>query len=225
MGKIFDLDSPVMRFLSRMADLMILNLVIVVCCLPVITIGASITAMHYVMLKIARGEDGYIVKDFFKSFKLNFKQSTVIWLIMLLLIVVFAGDYLILNYGGIEFPKGMGMALAVVAVLIFIVSTYIFPVLARFDNSIKNTIKNGCMMSIIAAPKAVLMAILTVSPVILAICIPALLPLAILFGISFPGFLSAKLYSQTFRRFEPETEDPRQDDEFHVTFDDEEEAQ
>lgn len=225
MGKIFDLDSPVMRFLSRMADLMILNLVIVVCCLPIITIGASITAMHYVMLKIARGEDGYIVKDFFKSFKLNFKQSTVIWLIMLLLIAVFAGDYLILNYGGIEFPKGMGMALAVVAVLVFIVSTYIFPVLARFDNSIKNTIKNGCMMSIIAAPKAVLMAILTVSPVILAILVPALLPLVILFGISFPGFLCAKLYSQTFRRFEPEAEDPKQDDEFHVTFDDEEEAQ
>ena len=89
MGKIFDMDSPVMRFLSRMADLMIMNLVVTICCIPIVTIGASITAMHYVMLKLVRGEDGYIVKDFFKSFKQNFKQSTIIWLIMCVFIFVF----------------------------------------------------------------------------------------------------------------------------------------
>ena len=98
MGKIFDLDSPVMRFLSRMADLMILNLLMTVCCLPVFTIGAANTAMHYVMLKMVRGEEGYIVKDFFKSFKMNFKQATVIWLIMILFILVFAGDYIIMTF-------------------------------------------------------------------------------------------------------------------------------
>lgn len=225
MGKIFDLDSPIMRFLSRMADLMILNLVMTVCCMPIITIGASVTAMHYVMLKIVRGEEGYIVKDFFKSFKLNFKQATIIWLIMLVMIFIFVGDYLIVNYSGIEFPQGMGLILTVVAVLIFIVSTYIFPVLSRFDNTVKNTIKNGCMMSIMAAPKAVLMALLTVSPVILALITPQILPLVLLFGIALPGFLSAKLYSGTFRKFEPEVEPPAPEEEFHVVFDDEEEEQ
>lgn len=223
MGKIFDLDSPVMRFLSRMADLMLLNVVITVCCLPIITIGASVTAMHYVMLKIVRGEEGYIVKDFFKSFKMNFKQATIIWLIMLVMILVFVGDYFIVNYSGIEFPQGMGLILAIVAALIFIVSTYVFPVLSHFDNTIKNTIKNGCMMSIMAAPKAVLMALLTVAPVVLVFIAPAIIPLVLLFGISFPGFLSAKLYSGTFRKFEPEVEPPAPEEEFHVVFDDEEE--
>lgn len=222
MGKLFNLDSPVMRFLSRMADLMILNLVVTVCCLPIITIGASVTAMHYVMLKIVRGEDGYIVKDFFKSFKLNFRQATVIWIMMLVMIFIFIGDYLIVNYSGIEFPQGMAFILMVVAALIFVVSTYIFPVLARFDNTIKNTIKNGCMMSIMASPKAALMALLTVSPVILALITPAILPLVLLFGIALPGFLSAKLYSGTFRKFEPEEEPPEPEGEFHVVFDDEE---
>lgn len=221
MGKIFDLDSPVMRFLSRMADLMILNVIMTICCLPIITIGASVTAMHYVMLKMVRNEEGYIVKDFFKSFKLNFKQATIIWLIMLVLIFVFVGDYFIVNYSGIVFPQKMGLVLAVVAALVFIVSTYIFPVLSRFDNTIKNTIKNGCIMSIMAAPKAVLMALLTVAPAVLALVTPAILPLVLLFGIALPGFLSAKLYSGTFRKFEPEVEPPAPEEEFHVVFDDE----
>lgn len=223
MGKIFDLDSPVMRFLSRMADLMILNVVMTICCIPIITIGASVTAMHYVMLKMARNEEGYIVKDFFKSFKLNFKQATIIWLIMMVLIFVFVGDYFIVKYSGIEFPKQMSVILAVVALLVFIVSTYIFPVLSRFDNTIKKTIKNGCIMSIMAAPKSVAMAALTVAPVFVMLTVPALIPLVILFGFSLPGFLSAKLYSGTFRKFEPEVEPPAPEEEFHVVFDDEEE--
>ena len=98
MGKIFNMDSPIMRFLNLVADLMIMNFVVTLCCLPIITIGASVTAMHYVMLKMVRGEDGYLVKDFFKSFKLNFKQATIIWLIMLLLIAVFVGDFFIVNF-------------------------------------------------------------------------------------------------------------------------------
>lgn len=221
MGKIFDMDSPVMRFLSRMADLMILNLLTTICCIPIITIGASVTAMHYVMLKLARNEDGYIVKDFFKSFKLNFKQATVIWLIMLVLIFVFVGDYFIVNYSGIVFPEKMGIVLTAIAILVFIVSMYIFPVLSHFENTVKNTIKNGCIMSIMAAPKALLMAVLTVAPVVLIFIIPELLPMVLLFGISFPAFLGAKLYSGTFRKFEPEVEPPTPEEEFHVVFEDE----
>ena len=221
MGKIFDMDSPVMRFLSRMADLMILNLLMTICSLPIITIGASATAMHYVMLKLVRNEEGYIVKDFFKSFKLNFKQATIIWLIMLVLIFVFVGDYFIVNYSGIEFPEGMAFVLMVIAVLVFIVSMYIFPVLSHFENTVKNTIKNGCIMSIMAAPKALLMAVLTVAPVLLIFVIPELLPMVLLFGISFPAYLGAMLYSGTFRKFEPEVEPPTPEEEFHVVFDDE----
>lgn len=225
MGKIFDMDSPVMRFLSRMADLMILNLIVTICCLPIITIGASVTAMHYVMLKLVRGEEGYIVKDFFKSFKLNFKQATIIWFIMLVLIFVFVGDYFIVNYSGIAFPEKMGIVLMVIAILVFVVSTYIFPVLSHFENTIKNTIKNGCIMGIMAAPKALLMAALTVAPVVLIFVVPEMLPMVLLFGISFPAYLGAMLYSGTFKKFEPEVEPPTPEEEFHVVFDDEKEEQ
>ena len=79
MGRFFNLDSPVMVALTKMADLIIVNLLAFFCCLPIITVGASMTALHYVVLKIVRDEECYIVKSFFKSFKENFKQATVIY--------------------------------------------------------------------------------------------------------------------------------------------------
>ena len=81
MGRIFSLDSPLFSFLNKVADLILLNILTMICCLPIITIGASMTALHYVVLKMVRDEESYIVRSYFKSFRQNFKQATIIWLI------------------------------------------------------------------------------------------------------------------------------------------------
>ena len=73
--KFFNLDSPLMKFLSRMTDILWLNILTVVCSIPIITAGASFTALHYVCLKMVRDEEGYITKTFFRSFKENLKQG------------------------------------------------------------------------------------------------------------------------------------------------------
>ena len=83
MDRIFNMDNKFFVFMGRVADLMILNILCIICCIPIITIGASVTAMYYVTLKMARNEESYIVRSFFKSFKENFKQATVIWLVAL----------------------------------------------------------------------------------------------------------------------------------------------
>lgn len=223
MGKLFDADSPVMRFLSRMGDLMILNLLVTLCSLPIITIGASVTAMHYVMLKLVRGEEGYITRDYFKSFKMNFKQATVIWLIMLAFLVIFGVDYYLVVFSGIGFPQGLQKILTAIAIILVVVSAYIFPVLSRFDNTVRSTLKNGCIMSIMALPKAIVMTILFVVPVWILFMAPRAIPLVLLFGMSLPGYLSAMLYSQTFRKFEPQQEEITTDEEFHVIMDTDEE--
>ena len=80
MNGFFNMDSPVMRFLSRVCDLMILNLLCLICCIPIITIGASITALYSVTLKMVKGEETYIVKGFFHALKQNFKISTIMTL-------------------------------------------------------------------------------------------------------------------------------------------------
>ena len=102
MGRFFDLDSPLMSALNKLADLISLNILVIICSLPVFTIGASMTALHYVVLKMVRNEEGYIIKSFFKSFKQNFRQATIIWLILLVLIGVLIGDFLILRFSAVR---------------------------------------------------------------------------------------------------------------------------
>ena len=85
MRSFFNLDNPLMQFLSTLTDIVILNVISLICCIPVVTIGASLTALHYVTIRMARKEEGYIIRDFFKSFRQNFIQSTVIWLLFLVI--------------------------------------------------------------------------------------------------------------------------------------------
>ena len=94
MGRFFSMDNKFFTFMNKVADLCILNIICLVCCIPIVTAGASITAMYYVTLKMVRNEEAYIVWSFFKSFKDNFKQATIINLIM---IAVGAVLYLDLN--------------------------------------------------------------------------------------------------------------------------------
>lgn len=206
MSRFFDLDSPVMRFLTKVADLMILNLLTVLCCIPVITAGAALTALHYVLLKMARNEEGYIARSFFKSFRQNFKQATIIWLFFLAFIIVFIGDIMIFNYSSMEFPTALKVVLFAVTLLVMMVAVYVFPVLSRFDNTIFNTLKNALFMSILSLPKTILMLILYVVPVAVLYFVPIAVPLVFLFGMSVPAYFAAMLYSGTFKRFEPEEE-------------------
>lgn len=210
MSRFFDMDSPVMRFLSRVADLLILNLITLVCCIPLITIGASVTAMHYVLLKMVRNEEGYIVRAFFKSFKQNFKQATIIWIFILLFLIIFAGDIFIFNYAAIEFPKALRVVLLALSLVVGMITAYVFPILSRFDNTVGNTFKNALFMSILNLPKTVLMLIMYIVPVALLLFVPMAIPIVFMFGISVPAFFAAMLYNKTFKRFEP-VEEPVED--------------
>ena len=96
--KFFDIDGPLMQGLTKIADLMILNFLTILCCIPVVTAGAAFTALHYMVLKLARNEEGYIAKGFFKSFKENFRQATIIWILVLISVAFIIFDYLIIDF-------------------------------------------------------------------------------------------------------------------------------
>lgn len=191
-----------MQVLGKVADLMILNLLALLCCIPIVTIGASLTAMHYIALKIARNEDYYIVRGFFKSFKENFKQATIVWLLLLLVIVVLVGDYFIISNATMEFPFFVKVVIAVVGFMALLTATFVFPAMARFENPLWRTLKNAFMMSILQFPKTILMIILNVLPVILTLLFPQIFPLAFLFGLAGPAFGGACLYSKFFLKLE-----------------------
>ena len=190
--KLFNLDSPVMVFLSKVANLMILNVLTIICCIPIFTAGAAITALYYVTIKMARGDDPYIIKGYFKSFKENFKQATIIWLIMLVVIAIIAVDWrvtLVMMTG--SSAKIMKTVLFIVSFLLLLTGLYIFPVLSRFDNTVKNTFRNAFLISFLI-------------PVALLLVTIQALPFLFLLGVPAVAYFSSLLYVGIFKRFEPE---------------------
>ncbi len=206
MGRIFSMDSPLFSFLNKVADLILLNLLVMVCCIPVFTVGAAFTALNYVCLKMVRNEEGYITRSFFKSFKQNFKQATIIWLIILLVAGVLVGDVFIILYSNVSFPTWMKTALLAVGLIGLVAVMHVFPVLSRFDNTIRNTFRNSLYMGVLTLPKTVLMVVCWILPIVLLFLSLQAFPFVFLLGISGPAFLCALLYNKTFKRFEPEEE-------------------
>ena len=199
--KLFNLDSPVMVFLSKVANLMILNVLTIICCIPIFTAGGAVTALYYVTIKMARGDDPYIIKGYFKSFKENFKQATIIWLIMLVVIAIIAVDWrvtLVMMTG--SSAKIMKTVLFIVSFLLLLTGLYIFPVLSRFDNTVKNTFRNAFLISFMNLPKSVIHLI----PVALLLVTIQALPFLFLLGVPAVAYFSSLLYVGIFKRFEPE---------------------
>lgn len=216
MGKLFDLDSPFMRFLSRLADLMILNILVLIISIPVITIGAALTAMHYVLIKMVRNEETYITKMFFKSFKENFIQSTIEWIIIMAVLGVFVADYFIFVRSGQEFSMVFMIAILAVSVLVLMSMMYVFPLQARFYNTVGRTFKNSVLIMILNFPKSICMFILYLLPVVLLFISSFATPFLIMFGVSVPALGAVYLYRKVFERFEPETAQITDDMDFHV---------
>lgn len=148
MRNIFSVDGPLMSFITKITYSAYLNILWFVCCLPIFTIGASTTALFYVTLKVAKNEEGNITKAFFRSFRENFRQGTIIWLILLATGIVLAFDGYVFYH--LRFENAfwaIATAVFLVGVVAYaIVLMYIFPLLARFDNTIRAMFKNSIMI-------------------------------------------------------------------------------
>lgn len=202
MNNIFDIDSPLMQALGKLADLMILNFLTLICCIPIFTAGAAFTALDYMCLKIVRNEENYLVRGYFKAFKENFKQATGIWLIILWVIAAVVGDIMIMNYAPAEFPYIIRMVVLFVAIATLCTSMYVFPLQAKFVNPVFRTIINAFKASVLQFPKTILMIALLFVPFLAVMYTNFLVPIVFLFGFSFHSYLSALLYNKFFRRLE-----------------------
>lgn len=200
--RILDIDGPLIQFLSKMADLMWLNILTMICCIPIITAGASLTALNYMALKIVRNEEGYITRGFFKAFRENFKQSTAIWCLFLVVVCVLGIDYRIMTTTDVKISNVMQMLILIIAMMSLFTLLYVFPVQAKFSNSVMRTIWNAFVLSIVQFPKTILMIILYVLPYVLVYLWNGIFPVSFVFCLSLPALLSAKLYNKLFMGLE-----------------------
>lgn len=158
MSKLFRMDSPLMRFLTKIADLMVLNILFCATGIPLITIGASWTALYSVTLKMVRDEEGSVSRSYFQSFRQNFRQATLLWLVVLVVLALLVLDIRVLNgMAGGTTPGLLRVGVEILALLGIMVLQYLFPSLARFEASLADTLKNACMMALAHLPKTALM--------------------------------------------------------------------
>lgn len=199
-------DNVVMRALGKIGDMICLNVMWLICCIPIITIGASTTALYTVMLRMVKNEEGYIFRGFLKAFKSNFKQSTLIWLILLLLGIVWTVDFRVAGF----MPGMAGIILSAIFLalgfILLSVMIYIFPLTARYENGIKATFKNALILTVAKLPYTFLMVAIVVAAVFAslwsAFTLLFSLPLWLVIGVSLIAWVNSYILRRVFVVFE-----------------------
>ncbi|WP_236023856.1 YesL family protein [Bifidobacterium miconis] len=203
MTKVFDQDNMFFRFMGVVFDLIQLNLLTLLCCLPIVTAGASLTAMHTVLWRMIRHEETYISRQFFASFKQNFKQATAVWAVLLLAIAVMAVDVFVT----LQMPAGqrriMFAFLAFVGVLFVGFAQWYFPMLSRYENTVGGHAKNAASLAIGCFPRTLCEIVILVAFALAYMqWFVYVIPFIIILGIALPEYCCAWLYNPVFQRLD-----------------------
>ena len=205
MDKIFNSENPVMRFLSRLVDLVIVNVITLLYCLPVITVGGALTAMNYVLLHLHRGDETYIIRMFRKSFRENFRQGIPEGLMVLAAAGITAVDLWALHGSRSRAATLMMIVITIIAVMLFVTFVYMFALQSRYENTIAGTVLNAVRLAIANLPRSAGMAaIWLIWILILVYLYKAASLFFLIFGLSLPGYLCVMLYDKIFEDLESE---------------------
>ncbi len=150
MGDFFNVDNKFFQGLGKIIDVICLSVFWLFLCIPIVTAGAATTALYYTVNKVIRNNRSYIGREFWHAFKSNFKQSTVVWLILLLLYGIMGFDcYVMYQYAkaGISLGK-MYIIFAVLMLFATMWAIYLFPYIARFENKTKVILKNAALIAL-----------------------------------------------------------------------------
>ena len=180
---LFDLDSPLIRGLSKMFDCMLLSVLTIICSLPIVTVGAAVSACYDVMIRIALDRDNGILKAYFKAFGKNFKKGTAIWLICLVGIIFIGANYYMLSFEFEGISEGVRSVIMIIVLLLTVlmgfVLIYVFPLQARYENKVGTTLKNALFISIVQFPRSIGLLVINGLMVALGAFAPAVIPLLV----------------------------------------------
>ena len=199
MDWLFDADKPLMRGLSAIADLLILNLLTILCSIPVITAGPAIIALFTTVIRMVRNEDGSLVRDYFRAFSANLKLGILFWIFLLICMGLLYFDYLAAQ----AYAPVMSPVIAAMGVLVLAVSFYIFGLLARYADTLKVTIKKAIFLAVGYFPRTLAMTAFFMAFWVLSIrYIQFGAPILLMFGLSLPCYVCAILMNGIFTQLE-----------------------
>lgn len=211
MSNLFNMDNPFFTALGKICDMLFLSVVWALLCIPVVTIGPANTALYYATAKVIRRERGYLFREFFKSFKMNFKRAAILGVILTFIFVVMGFD-LMWAYGNINGSGSTGSILfgifIAITFLLVCFSTYAFPVLSRFDMTVKQLAKAAAFMSMRHLPFTLAMVVVTAAGVVGVLFIPILIfiaPAAV-------TLINSLLMERILKKYTPKTEEESEEE-------------
>ena len=202
---LFRYDSPLMQFLSRAADLIWVNLLVLVCSIPVFTIGASLSAMENIIYKLLHNEDVAVTKEFFQAFAKNFKQATLVWLIILVVEGALGYDVYYARQIGTNVSEAMLTVAVILFALVFAMMLYIFPMQSHYYNKTKDLFKNAAILVIVHPVRTILMLVIQAAFVGIGFLIVLdyrFIPVLVCFCISLPWYFCACVHMPIFDKLD-----------------------
>lgn len=207
MRNLFNFENPFFQMLSRVMDFIVLNFFFTLCCIPVVTIGASLAALHKVMQGVVTDTENHLYTRFFTAFKENFKQSTLVWLATLVLILSLAADFfLITAYFRGTVATVLYVLLAILTVIVISILNYLYPLLVRYDNTLREHIFNAVILSLSKFFRTLGLLFLTLLPVLLFLISPIAFVGTLMFwatiGFSFLTYLANVILKPVYTELE-----------------------
>lgn len=201
MSELFSVENKFFKMVSKLIDLVVLNILWIVLSLPVITMGAATSALYYVVLKMVNDEEGYVIRSFFKAFRKNLKQGVIMQLIFFIVGVVIIGDirYFLLMKNVMGY---IGVAIfGLLLLFYFLVFLFAFPLMAKFENTVTVTLKNAFVMSQRHLSYSIAMLILFGCIVYgVYVSVPVMI-IALLIGASAYTYVSSILFRSIFTHY------------------------
>lgn len=203
--KLLDPDSPIMSFLARVADLVILNVLWLLCCLPVVTAGASTTAMYHVVRHLQEESISSVTRDFFRSFKSDFRQATPVYLLLLIPTAAVVMNAWILSAQSSDVvPVYVRAIWMVSALMLTFVVSFVYPVMAYFDDTAWKTLRTAAVLAVAKLPRTVLISAINLLPIIMPfVSLPFFLRVSIfwlLIGGSLTAYLNMLILRPVFKK-------------------------
>ena len=209
MSNLWRYDSPFMRIMTSVTNLVILNVLWIICSLPIVTMGAATTAMYSVLFAYRRKETDAVLKPFFTAFKKSFVQSTICWIVLLALGIVLGYDALLLIYGA-EVQLFLCVPVVILGIIELIIGIYIFPQIAMFDNKLNFMIKNSFLLFALNPIFSIAVMILALLPWILLLFFPQIFWLSLLLwtliGVALCASINSFLLKKIFEKYTEKTE-------------------
>lgn len=168
MKNIFHAENPGVRFLAKVADLILVNFLFLLCCIPVVTIGPALAGLNKMTQDIAQDREKGVLATFFRAFRENFRQAMVSWL-MILLFLAGLGCYYLLIRGFLTgtLATVLSWLLGLLAILVLAVAAYLFPLMVRYENTLKEHVLNAGILAAMKLPRTAGLLIVNLLPVLL----------------------------------------------------------